>query len=133
MPGVIDDLARLVAIPSCAFPGFPSEPVMTMANATVELLQGSGLHNARLIDVPDGYPVVYGEVPAPPGAPMVLLYAHYDVQPAPPEQGWTVDPWTPMVRDGRMFGRGAADDKSGIAVHAATLQAFVRSTARACR
>ncbi|MFL6071097.1 MAG: M20/M25/M40 family metallo-hydrolase [Actinomycetes bacterium] len=124
MPGVIEDLARLIAIPSCAFPGFPAEPVMTMANATVELLQRSGLPDARLIDVPDGYPVVYGEIPAPPGAPTVLLYAHYDVQPAPPEQGWTVDPWTPMVRDGRMFGRGAADDKSGIAVHAATLQAL---------
>ena len=95
-----------------------------MANATVELLQRSGLPNARLIDVPDGYPVVYGEIPAPPGAPMVLLYAHYDVQPAPPEQGWTVDPWSPMMRDGRMYGRGAADDKSGIAVHAATLQAL---------
>jgi acetylornithine deacetylase/succinyl-diaminopimelate desuccinylase-like protein len=122
MPGVIDDLTRLVAIPSCAFPGFPSEPVMTMAHATVELLQRSGLPNTRLIDVRDGYPVVYGEIAAPPGAPMVLLYAHYDVQPAPPEQGWTVDPWTPTERDGRLYGRGAADDKAGIAVHAATLQ-----------
>jgi acetylornithine deacetylase/succinyl-diaminopimelate desuccinylase-like protein len=122
MPGIVDDLKRLVTIPSCAFPGFPPEPVMSMANATVELLQRSGLPETRLIEVPGGYPVVYGEIPAPEGAPMVLLYAHYDVQPAPPEQGWTVDPWTPMVRDGRLFGRGAADDKSGIAVHAATLQ-----------
>ena len=124
MPGVVDDLTRLVAIPSCAFPGYQSEPVMAMAEATVELLQRSGLPSARMIDVPGGYPVVYGETPAPPGAPTVLLYAHYDVQPAPPEQGWTVDPWTPMVRDGRLYGRGAADDKSGIAVHAATLQAL---------
>ena len=124
MPGVVDDLTRLVAIPSCAFPGYPAEPVMAMAEATVELLRRSGLPAARMIDVPGGYPVVYGEVPAPPGAPTVLLYAHYDVQPAPPEQGWSVDPWTPMVRDGRLYGRGAADDKSGIAVHAATLQAM---------
>ena len=122
MPAVVDDLSKLVAIPSCAFPGFPPEPVLEMANATVELLQRSGLQNARLVDVPGGYPVVYGEIPAPPGAPTVLLYAHYDVQPAPPEQGWTVDPWSPMIRDGRLYGRGAADDKSGIAVHAATLQ-----------
>ena len=124
MPGVVDDLTRLVAIPSCAFPGFPAEPVLEMARETVELLRRSGLPDARLLEVPGGYPVVYAERPAPPGAPTVLLYAHYDVQPAPPEQGWTVDPWQPMVRDGRLYGRGAADDKSGIAMHAATLQAF---------
>ena len=124
MPGVVDDLTRLVAIPSCAFPGFSAEPVLEMARETVALLHRSGLPSARLLEVPDGYPVVYADRPAPPGAPTVLLYAHYDVQPAPPEQGWTIDPWTPMVRDGRLYGRGAADDKSGIAMHAATLQAM---------
>jgi acetylornithine deacetylase/succinyl-diaminopimelate desuccinylase-like protein len=124
MPGVVDDLTRLVAIPSCAFPGFPSEPVLAMADATVELLARSGLPNARRLEVPNGYPLVYADHPAPPGAPTVLLYAHYDVQPAPPEQGWTVDPWQPAIRDGRLYGRGAADDKSGIAMHAAALQAF---------
>jgi cysteinylglycine-S-conjugate dipeptidase len=124
MPGVVDDLTTLVAIRSCAFPGFPPEPVLEMADATVELLKRSGATNARLYDVTDGYPLVYAEVPGPPGAPTVLLYAHYDVQPAPEEQGWTTDPWEPVVKDGRLYGRGAADDKSGIAIHAATLQAF---------
>ena len=124
MPGVIDDLTRLVAIPSCAFPGFPAEPVLAAAEATVDWLRRSGVADARTLEVPDGYPVVYGEIAGPPGAPTVLLYAHYDVQPAPAEQGWTVDPWQPQVRDGRLFGRGAADDKSGIAIHAAVLQAF---------
>ncbi|HVQ17847.1 MAG TPA: M20/M25/M40 family metallo-hydrolase, partial [Actinomycetes bacterium] len=60
----------------------------------------------------------------PAAAPTVLLYAHYDVQPAPADQGWTMQPWTPTIRDGRLYGRGAADDKSGIAMHAATLKAF---------
>ena len=122
MPGVVEDLTRLVAIRSCAFPGFPAEPVLEMARETVTLLQRSGLPNARLLDVADGYPLVYADRPASPGAPTVLLYAHYDVQPAPVDQGWTVDPWLPTVRDGRLYGRGAADDKSGIAMHAATLQ-----------
>ena len=124
MPGVLEDLTRLVAIPSCAFPGFPPEPVLEMARETVSLLQRSGLPNARMLEVADGYPLVYADLPAPPGAPTVLLYAHYDVQPAPADQGWTMDPWTPTVREGRLFGRGAADDKSGIAMHAATLQAL---------
>ena len=124
MPGVIDDLMELVAIPSCAFPGFPAEPVLEMAEATVELLKRSGASDARQLEVADGYPVIYAEVPGPAGAPTVLLYAHYDVQPAPLDQGWTQDPWTPLVRDGRLYGRGAADDKSGIAMHAATIQAF---------
>lgn len=124
MPGVIADLTSLISIPSCAFPGFPAEPVLEMANATVELLQRSGAPDARLVEVPDGYPLVYAEVPGPSGSPTVLLYAHYDVQPAPPEQGWATDPWQPVVKDGRLYGRGAADDKSGIAIHAATLQSF---------
>jgi acetylornithine deacetylase/succinyl-diaminopimelate desuccinylase-like protein len=54
-----------------------------------------------------------------------MLYAHYDVQPAPSEQGWSTDPWTPTRKDdGRIYGRGAADDKSGIAIHVGTLKAF---------
>ncbi len=55
----------------------------------------------------------------------MLLYGHYDVQPAPMEQGWVTDPWTPTTKDdGRMYGRGAADDKSGVAIHAGTLRVF---------
>ena len=124
MPGAVEDVKRLVRIPSVAFPGFPPAPVMEMAEATVGLLKRSGVENARLLDVPGGYPAVYAEIPAPPGAPSVLLYAHYDVQPAGKDQGWQGDPWDPAVRDGRLYGRGTADDKSGILVHAASLQVF---------
>ena len=56
MPGVVDDLTKLVAIPSCAFPGFSAEPVLAMAEATASLLKRSGAENARLVEVPDGYP-----------------------------------------------------------------------------
>ena len=124
MPGLLDELSALVAIPSIAFPGFPAEPVHRMSEAVVDLLRRSGAP-ARLLEIPGGYPAVWAELPAPPGAPTVLLYAHYDVQPAPPEQGWTTDPFVATTGDdGRIYGRGAADDKSGLIVHAGTLQAL---------
>ncbi|MEU8760151.1 M20/M25/M40 family metallo-hydrolase [Streptomyces sp. NPDC048659] len=125
LPELAEDLATLVALPSVAFPGFPQDPVLRAATATVDLLQRSGATDARLLDIPGGYPAVYAEVPGPPGAPTVLLYAHYDVQPAPDDQKWSTDPWTATTgADGRLYGRGAADDKSGVVAHAATLRAF---------
>ncbi len=124
MADVTEDLAALVRIPSCAFPGFPSEPVMQTAEAVVDLLERYGIPGARLLDVPGGYPAVYAEIAAPPGAPTILLYAHYDIQPAPLEQGWDMDPFEPEIRDGRMYGRGAADDKSGVMIIATALRLF---------
>jgi acetylornithine deacetylase/succinyl-diaminopimelate desuccinylase-like protein len=125
MPSILADLERLVQIPSIAFPGYPPEPVQQMAVATRDLFRRVGFTNAELMDVPDGYPPLYGEIPGPPGSPVVLLYAHYDVQPAPLEQGWTTDPWTATRGpDGRIYGRGAADDKGGLAVHLGTLEVY---------
>jgi acetylornithine deacetylase/succinyl-diaminopimelate desuccinylase-like protein len=124
MPDVLADLERLVALPSVAFPGYPPEPVNEMASETLRLFRDVGFTGAALMDVPSGYPPVYGEIRGPARTPVAMLYSHYDVQPAPPEQGWTSDPWTPVRKDGRIYGRGAADDKSGLAVHLGTLKAF---------
>jgi acetylornithine deacetylase/succinyl-diaminopimelate desuccinylase-like protein len=123
MPELLADLRHLVGIPSVAFPGYPPEPVHQMANEALRLFREAGFANAALQQVPTGYPPVYGEVPGPEGAPTVVLYAHYDVQPAPPGQGWTSDPWTATRKDdGRLYGRGAADDKGGLVVHLGTLR-----------
>jgi acetylornithine deacetylase/succinyl-diaminopimelate desuccinylase-like protein len=124
IPEIIGDLKKLIMVPSVAFPGYPPEPVHRMAAATADLLRRYGLSNARLLEIPGGYPAVAGDIPPPPGAPTVLLYAHYDVQPARREDGWETDPWTPVIRDGRLFGRGAADNKSGIVTIAATIRAL---------
>ena len=124
MPSLIESLERLVAIPSIAFPGYPAEPVETMADQALRMFREVGFADARLMPVPSGYPPIYGEILGPEGSPVVMLYAHYDVQPAPPEQGWTSDPWTPTTKDGRIYGRGAADDKSGIVSHLGTMRIF---------
>lgn len=119
-----DDLERLVRLPSVAFPGFPPEPVREAADLTAQLLADAGLEGVTQIDVPDAAPAVFAEIPAPPGAPTVVLYAHYDVQPSGPEEAWTTPAFAPTVRDGRLYGRGTADDKCGIAIHLAALRAF---------
>ncbi len=125
MPQLLETLENLVAIPSIAFPGYPAEPVNEMAQRTLELFREAGFADAQLMGVPSGYPPVYGEIPGPEGSPVVVLYGHYDVQPAPPEQGWTSDPWQATTKgDGRIYGRGAADDKGGLAIHLGTLQVF---------
>lgn len=124
MPGVVMDLADLVRHPSVAFPGYPEEPVRATAEATLALLKKYRIPGARLMEIPGGYPAVCAEIPAPAGAPTVLLYAHYDVQPGKLEDGWETDPFGPVEKDGRLYGRGTADDKSGIVTIAAALALF---------
>ncbi|GII82829.1 dipeptidase [Sphaerisporangium siamense] len=124
MPRAVDELMRLVSIPSVAFPGHPEEPVLAAAAATEELLRSTGLPHVRQIPVEGSFPAVYAEAPAPPGTPTVLLYAHYDVQPAGDPALWRTPPFEPTLIDGRLYGRGAADDKSGIMAHVLALRAF---------
>ncbi|MFF1878972.1 M20/M25/M40 family metallo-hydrolase [Leifsonia sp. NPDC058230] len=123
MPEIIERLETLVRIPSVAFPGFDPEPVRRMGEAVVELFEAAGAAGVRLLDVPGGYPCVYADLPGPEGSPTVMLYAHYDVQPAPASQGWQSEPFEPVTKDdGRIYGRGAADDKSGLVIHYGTLK-----------
>lgn len=123
MPDVLERLDELVRIPSVAFPGFDPTPVHAMGRAVVDLFRDAGAEDARLLDVPDGYPCVYAVLPGPEGSPTVLLYAHYDVQPAPESQGWSSPPFEPTRKeDGRIYGRGAADDISGLVANYATLK-----------
>jgi acetylornithine deacetylase/succinyl-diaminopimelate desuccinylase-like protein len=123
MPEIIERLETLVRIPSVAFPGFDPEPVHAMGKAVVELFEAAGATGVSLVDVPDGYPCIFADIPGPEGSPTVLLYAHYDVQPAPESQGWSSKPFEPITKDdGRIYGRGAADDKSGLVIHYGTLK-----------
>lgn len=122
LPGVRADLERLVRIPGIAFAGFDHSHVDRSAEATAELLRGCGL--AVQIARAGGQPAVIGRRPAPPGAPTVLLYAHHDVQPTGDLALWDSAPFEPVERDGRLYGRGVADDKAGIMAHVAALRAL---------
>jgi acetylornithine deacetylase/succinyl-diaminopimelate desuccinylase-like protein len=124
MPRLTDELKQLVRLPSVAFPGFPAAPVEEAGAAVARLLTAAGLPDVRLVDVPRAPKAVFGARPARDGAPTVLLYAHYDVQPAGPAEAWQSRPFEPVERDGRLYGRGAADDKSGIVMHAGALLAL---------
>ncbi|HWG98477.1 MAG TPA: dipeptidase [Pilimelia sp.] len=122
LPRVRADLEALVRIPGIAFDGFDHTQVERSAQATAELLRGCGLET-RIVRA-GGQPAVIGSRPAPPGAPTVLLYAHHDVQPTGDPALWSSDPFEPVERDGRLYGRGAADDKAGILAHVAALRAY---------
>src|SRR4051812_34215465 len=122
MPGVRADLENLVRIPGIAFEGFDHTQVERSAEAVAELLRGCGLETEIVRH--GGQPAVIGRKAAPAGAPTVLLYAHHDVQPVGDPALWTGDPFEPVERDGRLYGRGAADDKAGVMAHIAALRAF---------
>jgi cysteinylglycine-S-conjugate dipeptidase len=123
LPSVRSDLERLVRIPSVSADPAAVAHLRASAGEVAAMLRRAGLPEVEVLTVEGGRPAVLGRRPGPPGAPTVLLYAHHDVQPAGDRAAWDSDPFEPQVRRGRLYGRGAADDKAGIAVHLAALRA----------
>jgi acetylornithine deacetylase/succinyl-diaminopimelate desuccinylase-like protein len=126
MPDLIRDLIGLMAVPSVSVRGYPEATHAALLRARDEvarLLADAGCA-VESIDLPDTAPVVFGHIEAPPGAPTVLLYSHYDVVPAGDESLWRTPPFEPTLADGAITGRGAADTKSNILAIVGALRAW---------
>src|SRR5436309_7913375 len=119
----IEELEAFLRIPSIS-----TDPARRQDVARCAEWLASEMRRVRLRDVAvmptGGHPVVYGEWLEAPGAPTVLIYGHYDVQPVDPVELWESPPFEPSQRDGRLYARGAADNKAEIAVRLATIRAL---------
>ena len=122
LPSVRTDLEDLVRIESVWADPARRDEVHRSADAVSKLLSEAGFSDVRIVSE-GGAPAVIAHHPAPPGAPTVLLYAHHDVQPEGDRGQWASPPFDPTERDGRLYGRGTADDKAGIATHLAAFRA----------
>ncbi len=126
---LIKELSALVEIPSVAWDDLDPQPVIDSAEAVAELFRSAGLEDVRVLSAarPDGAqgrPAIIARREAADGMPTVLMYAHHDVQPTGDMELWNTDPWKATEVNGRLYGRGTADDKAGIMVHVGALRAI---------
>lgn len=125
MPRAKRELTELVAFQSVAdWAQFPKSESEAAANWVADALRVEGFQDVALLDTPDGTQSVYGFLPGPEGAPTVLLYAHYDVQPPLDDAAWISPAFELTERDGRWYGRGSADCKGGFIMHLLALRAL---------
>ena len=124
LPRLRQDLEDLVRIESVSADPSRAAEVQRSAEAVRDLFAAEGFEDARIVSAREGgaAPAVIASKPAPEGRPTVLLYAHHDVQPENDHAAWDTPPFEPTERDGRLFGRGAADDKAGIVAHLAAIR-----------
>jgi acetylornithine deacetylase/succinyl-diaminopimelate desuccinylase-like protein len=123
----VDELKSYLAIPSISALPQHAADVRRCAEWTADELRRIGLNDVRLIETP-GNPVVYGEWLGAGGAPTILFYGHYDVQPVDPLDKWTSPPFEATVRDGEIYARGSADDKGQIFMHFKAIEAWLKET-----
>jgi acetylornithine deacetylase/succinyl-diaminopimelate desuccinylase-like protein len=124
LPGARADLERLVRIPSIWADPAHAADTAASADAVADLARGAGAADVEIISADGGAPAVLAHWPGPAGTPTVLLYAHHDVQPTGGDEHWASPPFEPTERAGRLYARGAADDKAGVMTHLAVLRAY---------
>src|SRR6476620_6016230 len=122
LPGIRKDLEDLVRIESVSADPARRHEVQRSAEAVAELFRAERFDSVEIVSHDGGAPAVIAHKEGPEGAPTVLLYAHHDVQPENDHADWDSPPFEPTERDGRLYARGAADDKAGIAAHLGALR-----------
>ncbi len=123
----LGELIDLLRIPSISTDPAHAGDIRRAAQWLADHLSGLGAANVAVMETA-GYPVVYGEwLGAGPDAPTVLVYGHYDVVPAAVEDGWDTSPFDPVVKDGKVWARGATDDKGQLFIHVKALEAYLRT------
>src|SRR6202171_5635575 len=126
-PQLVSDLAQQVAIPSISTDGEHQKEIDQTAALTCEQMRAAGLQNVAVLKTAASNPYAYGEWLGAPGKPTVFLYAHHDVQPINFVEQWQSEPWKLTTRGGRLYGRGAADDKGAIVAQLGAIAAFLQT------
>lgn len=125
--GIVRNLAELVSVPSISTDGEHGPEIDKTASLTCQQMREAGLQNVEILRVGHSLPYAYGEWLDAPGKPTVFLYAHHDVQPINYREQWLSDPWHLTRRDGRLYGRGSADDKGAIAAQLGAIAAYLKT------
>ena len=129
-PKIVEGLAELVAVPSISNDGQHGAEIDRSAQAVEAQMRRVGLQDVEILRYGDSYPYVYGEWLGAPGKPTVFCYAHHDVQQVNFVEQWKSDPWKLTARDGRLYGRGAVDDKAAISLHLGVIDAYLSTQGR---
>ncbi len=127
---LLEQLQELLRIPSVSTDPERKGEVRRAADWVRDRLEQAGCTRAELIET-EGHPLVYGEWLGAPGKPTILVYGHYDVQPEDPVEEWDSPPFEPTIRDGKIFARGASDDKGQVIVHVNALEAHLKANGSA--
>ena len=122
-----DQLVTLSRIPGVSAEPAPSKALLSSAEAMASVMRAAGVEHVEILEIEGVHPYVYGDWLGKPGAPTILLYGHHDVQPEGRPEKWLSPPYEPVVRDGRLFGRGTADDKAGCMTHIAAVASYLKS------
>lgn len=127
----IDELIELLRIPSVSADSKYSADVVRTAELVKTYLEAAGADNVELLPT-EGFPVVYGEKIVDPSLPTVVVYGHYDVQPADPLNLWNSPPFEPVIKDGNIYARGSADDKGQFYMHVKAFELMNKTNTLAC-
>jgi acetylornithine deacetylase/succinyl-diaminopimelate desuccinylase-like protein len=127
-PDFLSTLKDLSRIPSVSAAGYPKAEVERSAEGVAAALRAASVENVQVLTIPGVHPYVYGDWLHKPGAPTILLYGHHDVQPEGRHERWKSPPFEPTERNGRLYGRGTADDKAGVMAHVAAVASYLKSS-----